>query len=221
MDESLWPIFIRLQGRAVLLLGGDGEAGRKGMALLSAGARLTIVAPALEGELLGEVLAGRAIWKRETFQPAHLEGMWLVVSVLVDATLNARLYAAAQESGVWLNVVDQPQFCTFIWPAVVERPPVLLAISTGGTSPALAGYLRRRLEVWLPVGIGPLAKRLSVWRESLAGDLPMRARFWRELLEQGVAERFLDGDEAGATDMVQAALEKQKRENPAANGDRL
>ncbi|MBF0127194.1 MAG: bifunctional precorrin-2 dehydrogenase/sirohydrochlorin ferrochelatase [Magnetococcales bacterium] len=206
MDGNLLPLFLRLQDRACLLVGGEGEAHPKGAALLRAGARLTIVAPELEGYLLREAQAGRASWRAEPFEPAHLDGMWLAVSALGDVVVNARLYAAAEERRVLLNVVDQPRYCTFVWPALVERPPVTVAIGTGGHAPALAGYLRRRIDAWLPAQVGALAESLAAWRRLVPGGLASRARFWRDLLDRGLAERFLDGDEKGAAAMVQDAL---------------
>ncbi|MBF0190567.1 MAG: bifunctional precorrin-2 dehydrogenase/sirohydrochlorin ferrochelatase [Magnetococcales bacterium] len=206
VEETLLPLFLRVRDRPCLLVGAGSEASRKGLALLAAGARLTILADSLEGELAAAVAAGLAFWSRGPFVPAHLDGMWLAVSASDDMALNAALHAAALERRVWLNVVDQPRFCTLIWPAVVVRPPVTLAITTGGAAPALAGYLRRRIEAWLPEGVGALARRLSVWRREVPGGLAARGRFWRELLDQGVAERFLQGDEAGAEEMVRQAL---------------
>ncbi|MBF0271483.1 MAG: bifunctional precorrin-2 dehydrogenase/sirohydrochlorin ferrochelatase [Magnetococcales bacterium] len=206
MEETLLPLFLRLQDRPCLLVGGGSEATRKGLALLSAGARLTIVSEQLEEGLAEAVRTGRACWRNEPFVPAHLDGVWLAISASADRALNAALHAAALERRVWLNVVDQPCFCTLVWPAVVVRPPVTLAITTSGAAPALAGYLRRRIEAWLPEGVGALARRLSVWRREVPGGLAARGRFWRELLDQGVAERFLQGDEAGAEEMVRQAL---------------
>ncbi|MEO5333771.1 MAG: hypothetical protein H7839_17300 [Magnetococcus sp. YQC-5] len=209
MEGFLLPVVLSVKGRACLLLGGSREAECKGLALLRAGARLTILAPILEGLLHDEVMAGRACWLNEPFRPNHLDGMWLAVSVVTDAFVNAALYAAAEERGVWLNVVDQPHFCTLIWPAIVERSPVTVAISTGGASPALAGYLRRQIDAWLPERLGVLAQRLSEWRARVPGGLETRARFWHDLLEQGMARRFLEGDETGAANMVQEALTKK------------
>ncbi|MBF0428981.1 MAG: bifunctional precorrin-2 dehydrogenase/sirohydrochlorin ferrochelatase, partial [Magnetococcales bacterium] len=133
-------------------------------------------------------------------------GMWLAVSVLSDVAINTQIFAAAVARNVLLNVVDQPQFCTFVWPAVVERLPVTVAIGTGGASPALAGYLRRQVEAWLPERIGLLAEWLALWRRRVPGGLSVRARFWRDVLDHGVAERFLAGDEEGANALLDKAL---------------
>ncbi|MBF0164602.1 MAG: bifunctional precorrin-2 dehydrogenase/sirohydrochlorin ferrochelatase [Magnetococcales bacterium] len=206
MAENLFPLFLRLSDRPCLLIGGQGEATRKGETLLAAGARLRILAEILDPPLAEAVRIGRAEWLRGGFEATMLDGVWLVVSDAPDEALNARLYAACQERGIWLNVVDQPDFCTVIWPAVVERSPVTVAITTAGRSPALAGYLRRRIASVLPERLGALAERLAAWRREVPGGLAARGAFWKRLLDGGVAERFLDGDEAGAERMVREAL---------------
>lgn len=213
MDGSMLPIFLRLRDCPCLLVGGEGETTThgKGLALLRAGARLTIVAPVLDTALREAVERGGAVWKPEPFQDGDLDGMWLAVSVSEDEDVNSRLFAGAVRRRIWLNVVDQPRFCTFYWPAVVERPPVVVAIATGGAAPALAGFLGRRLAAWLPERIGALAGRLAEWRAEVPGGVAARGRFWRELLDGGVADRFLSGDEEGATAGVRAALEAVNR----------
>ncbi|GAB0058924.1 Siroheme synthase [Candidatus Magnetaquicoccaceae bacterium FCR-1] len=210
MDETLFPLFLRLNGRLCLLVAGGAEATRKGETLLAAGARLRILAHTLDAALDGAVRDGRAEWLRGPFDEGMLAGVWLVVSDSPDESLNARLHAATLERGIWLNVVDQPRFCTVIWPAVVERSPVTVAITTGGRAPALAGYIRRRIASVLPERLGPLAERLAEWRRAVPGGLAARGAFWKRLLDAGLAERFLNGDEAGAERMVREAL----RESP-------
>ncbi|MBF0181023.1 MAG: hypothetical protein HQM03_13455 [Magnetococcales bacterium] len=211
--DGIWiPVFLQVRERECLLVGDGAEARAKGTALLRAGARLTVVAPELAGSLLEEARTGRLRWLAERFRPDHLDGVWLAVSALADEEVNAAIHAAALARGVWLNVVDRPRYCTFVWPAVVERPPVTVAISTGGRSPALAGYLRRRIGEWLPMGIGGLAERLAEWRKGVPGGLAARARFWHNLLNDGLAERYLAGDEAGAEAMVREALAQKGEE---------
>ncbi|MBF0613836.1 MAG: bifunctional precorrin-2 dehydrogenase/sirohydrochlorin ferrochelatase [Magnetococcales bacterium] len=202
------PFFLDVRGRSCLLVGGEGEAIRKGLALLNAGASLIVVAERLAAELAVAVQEGRALWRNEPFVAAHLDGVWLAVSTCADETVNARIHAAAEERRVWLNVVDQPRYCTVTWPAVVEHPPVCVAISTGGAAPALAGYLRQRIGAVVPERIGLLARHMARWRQQVPGGLAVRAAFWRGMMDQGLVERFLSGDEAGAEAMVRTALQQ-------------
>ncbi|MBF0214589.1 MAG: bifunctional precorrin-2 dehydrogenase/sirohydrochlorin ferrochelatase [Magnetococcales bacterium] len=221
MEASQLPLFLRLMDRLCLLVGSEGEATRKGLALLNAGAHLIIVAERLDGPLMEAVRAGRAIWKCEPFAPEHLDGVWLALSASPDEALNAKIHEAALARRVWLNVVDQPRYCTVIWPAVVSRPPVQVAIGTGGAAPALAGYLRRRIEAWLPERVGALAGRLAVWRSAVPGGVEARGLFWRNLLDQGVADRFLGGDEAHAEILVKQALDALETGGPAGEAENV
>ncbi|MEO5345636.1 MAG: bifunctional precorrin-2 dehydrogenase/sirohydrochlorin ferrochelatase [Magnetococcus sp. YQC-9] len=211
-QEHPFPLFMRLSDRLCLLIGCEGEAVRKGAALLAAGARLRILAERLDDVFMNAADAGRVERLDGPFAPEMLDGVRLVVSASADEALNARVHAAAEARGIWINVVDQPRFCTVIWPAVVERSPVTVAISTAGRAPALAGYVRRRIEALLSERLGFLAERLAEWRGEVPGGLEARGRFWRRLLDGGVAERFLAGDEAGAERLVREALARGEKE---------
>lgn len=209
MPNALFPVFLDLAGRRCLLIGGERCAVEKGNALLASGAHVTVVAPRLATPLQEQMQAGRLRWLAEHFREEHMERVWFVVSTLSDEAKNRRIHAEANRRRLFLNVVDQPAFCTFHWPASLHRPPVNVAFSTGGTSPALAGYLRRKMETLLPEHITELAHWLAAWRTTIAPllpDLTARGRLWRTLFDQGVAERFLSGDKTGADTMIHDAL---------------
>lgn len=211
MSETLFPVFLQLSNRPCLLIGGEGCAVEKGEALLAAGGCLTVVAPRLAVTLKDHAQAGRLTWFPETFQESHMEHTWFVVSTLRNVVENRRIFEAANRRCLFLNVVDQPEFCTFHWPATIHRPPVTVAFSTGGKSPALSGYLRRTMEGLLPENMGTLAHWLAAWRHSvspLLPDLESRGRFWRTLFDRGLAECFLSGDKDGAETMIRDALEQ-------------
>lgn len=209
-DHPLFPAFLRLSGQPCLLVGGDAVALGRAEALLKVGARLTVVAREPVPEIVALAGQGRLVWLDEPFRPEQLDGVWLAVSALADRAVNARIHAEAQARRVPLNVVDQPDFCSFYWPALVERTPVVVAFSTGGSSPVLAGYLRQRLEAWLHPETGRLAAWLAGWRQRVAPRLPdlaARGRFWRRLLERGLAERYLAGEVEAAEGMIREALD--------------
>lgn len=215
MAEPFFPLFLQLSRRACLLIGGGESAVEKGLRLLAAGASLTVVAPRLAPELQRRVETGEMRWLPETFRESHLEAVWFVVSTLRDKAENHRIYLETNRRHIFLNVVDQPDYCSCHWPAILERPPVTVAFSTRGESPALASYLRRTLEKVLPEHLGELAHWLSQWRQQvqpLLPDLAARGQFWRRLFDQGMADRFLSGDVTGAETMIRQAMDADSRE---------
>ncbi|GAB6932937.1 precorrin-2 dehydrogenase/sirohydrochlorin ferrochelatase family protein [Calditerricola satsumensis] len=142
----LYPVFLNLQGRPCLVVGGGAVAERKVHGLLAAEARVTVVSPAATDALRTLAERGAIRWLARPFEPDDVSGMALVVAATNRPEVNARVSEAAQRHGVWVNVVDQPERCTFFVPSVVRRGDLVLAVSTGGASPSLARRIRRELE---------------------------------------------------------------------------
>ncbi len=145
--ELLYPAFLKLAGRRVVLVGGGKVALAKHAALQAAGARVTVVAPAVDPELL-QTQDGTTVALRE-FAPVDLDGAWFVVAA-ATAEVNRAVLAAAESRRVFVNAVDDPSAATAYAGGVIRRGEVTLAISTGGTAPALAGLLREGIEALLP-----------------------------------------------------------------------
>ena len=129
-----------------MVIGGGPVAFRKTAALIRCGARVTVVSPELSTGLKRLVRQKRVRWKRRPFRPADLAGMELVVAATDDESTNRAAVREARRRRIWINVVDRPELCSFILPSVFRRGKLVLAISTGGTSPALAKWIRRDLE---------------------------------------------------------------------------
>ncbi len=195
------PIFLRLAGQPCLVVGGGEVAARKVNALLRAGARVTVVSPALVEELSALAESGRIAVRRKLFGSADLKASRLVISATNRRSVNEAVAAAAQARDIPVNVVDCPELCTFIFPAIVDRSPVVIAISTGGASPVLARLVRARLEAALPAAYGRLAGLAEAARQRVKAALPdarRRRRFWESVLQGGLAELIFAGrdDEA-------------------------
>lgn len=178
-----FPVFVRLDDQPVLLVGGGEVALRKARLLVRAGAQVRVVAPEVHAELAalqGVEVIGQG------FEPAHLEGMRLCVAATDDMAVNRAVAAAAETAGVWVNVVDDPRHSRFITPAIIDRSPLLIAISSAGSAPVLARRLREQLEATLPATLGALARFMGEARARLKPKLgvDVRRRLW---------ERFLDG----------------------------
>ncbi|MEK7423048.1 MAG: bifunctional precorrin-2 dehydrogenase/sirohydrochlorin ferrochelatase [Actinomycetota bacterium] len=159
-----YPIVVRLNGRRVLVVGGGPVALRKVGALLAAGASITVVSPEFVGGF--ESLSG-VEQVRRCYEPADLDSAWLVVAATNDPVVQQRIFDDGERAGVWVNAVDDPERCSFILPAIERRGPVIVAVSTQGRSPTLAGQLRDHLAGCLPDDVAELAERMSDQRRQI------------------------------------------------------
>lgn len=195
------PIFMNVRGRPCLLIGGGDVAARKARLLLEAGAKLTVVSPTLGPTLTGLAASGKVAHRAERFTEAHLQGMTLVFAATDDKSVNEHVYRAASERGIPVNVVDQPDLCTFIMPSIVDRSPVLVAVSTGGAAPVLARLIRARLETLIPAAYGRLANLVAEFRDRVKKHFvhPVeRRRFWESVLDGPIAEQVHAGQDEQA-----------------------
>ena len=200
-------VFLQLEGQPCLVVGGGQVAARKVERLLEAAARVTVVAPQLCPELTEHPHIRHL---PERFQPAHLDSVRLVVAATSDDAVNRAVATAAKARGLPINVVDSPELCTFILPAIVRRAPIQIAIGTGGAAPLLARSLRARIETWLPAGYGLLAALLARYREQAKERIPnpdQRRRFWEQVLDGSTAELAISGQEQAAAQQLEAMLQ--------------
>lgn len=153
---KLYPLFADLAGLPVLVVGGGSVACRKAQALLDAGAHVTVGAPQLDERLVRQFDEGRIVWRCSEFVPEWLDGMWLVIVATGDRSLNASVAAEAGKQRIFANVVDDAELSRFHVPAVVDRSPLVVAISTAGAAPALARRVRETLERVLDHALGAL-----------------------------------------------------------------
>jgi uroporphyrin-III C-methyltransferase/precorrin-2 dehydrogenase/sirohydrochlorin ferrochelatase len=210
------PIFLKLAGEPCAVIGGGEVAARKVALLLSAGARVTVTAPQLCPALAELAQQGRIDHRAATFEPGALAGVALVIAATDDRTVNAEVSRRARAQGTPVNVVDDPELCSFILPAIVDRSPVLIAVSTGGASPVLARLLRARLESLIPATYGQLASLAQRFRERVKRALPPSSRrpFWERVLQGPIAELVLSGRLRQAEDSLELALEDSAQRGP-------
>ncbi len=217
------PLQLDLQGRDCLVVGAGEVALRKINALLDAGARITLVAP--DGhpdlkKLVQDCAADdrRVAWHRRCYQPDDVVGRWLVVSATGDTEVSRQVYADCEAARIWVNTVDQPAFCSVLFPARVDRGAVQIAIGTSGRSPTLSRILRAWLEARLPARLGQLAQFAGERRQQVRAQLPdaqARQQFWQKVLDGPPAESVLAGDEAGAARQFDAHLLQASQAAPA------
>lgn len=205
------PLHFDLRDRPCLLVGGGEIAFRKATLLNSAGAKLTIVAPGICDELRALATTGGHTLVERAWRETDLAGQVLVVSATDNADINAQVSRAAQARQIPVNVVDQPALCTVIFPAIVDRSPVVISVSTGGKSPVLTRYLREMLEALVGDGYSRLANFLGAQRDALKARFPSADRRRRHTEQfmaspgmghamqgnEAEAQRFLDRETSG------------------------
>jgi uroporphyrin-III C-methyltransferase / precorrin-2 dehydrogenase / sirohydrochlorin ferrochelatase len=206
---NYFPVFFDLRAQKVLVVGGGDVAARKVALLERAGAAIKLVAPLISPELMARAATGTIKIEIREFVPADLDGARLVIVATSRRAVNRWIAALSDSRGIPVNVVDDRDASRFIVPAVIDRDPVLVAISTGGASPVLARRLRERVEALLPKQIGEFASWLQVLRRSARRalrDVSARRRFFEELVDGPAARRFVAGDHQGARRIAQQLL---------------
>jgi uroporphyrin-III C-methyltransferase/precorrin-2 dehydrogenase/sirohydrochlorin ferrochelatase len=216
---ELLPVSLVVRCRRCVVVGGGEVAARKAQMLCRAQARVTVVAPELGAALLAMHAAGEVEHEQGRFRAEHLEGAMLVIAATDDPDVNAAVHAAALGRGIPVNVVDQPRLCTFAMPAIIDRSPILIAISSGGVAPVLARLLRARLESMVPATFGRLAALGERFRGAVKRQIvhpESRRMFWEQVFQGPIAELALAGREPQAHEAFEAALAQAEGRPPAA-----
>ena len=207
------PVCLKLTDAPVVVVGGGAVATRKARLLLRAGASLTVVAPAIDGELEQLLAEHGGVWQQARYREVDLHGKKLAVAATSDESVNERVFRDATALSIPVNVVDRPEFCTFVFPALVDRDPVLIAVSSGGRSPVLTRILRRQIEALVPAAYGRLAEFAGRFRRRVRDALPAdapRRQLWEEALEGAVAAEVLARREARAEQLLLQQLAATK-----------
>jgi uroporphyrin-III C-methyltransferase / precorrin-2 dehydrogenase / sirohydrochlorin ferrochelatase len=206
---NYFPLFFDLNGQKVLVVGGGEVALRKVALLERCGASISLVAPEIAPEIMQYAAAGKLKLSLREFAPGDLDGARLVIVATARRAVNRWIANLSESRNIPVNVVDDAEGSRFIVPAIVDRDPVLVAISTGGASPVLARRLRERLEALIPARIGELASWLRALRQPsrlrLRGT-DERRRFFEAIVDGPAGRRFIDGDIHGAQRIAQHLL---------------
>lgn len=192
MTSELYPLFMKLDGRRVLVVGAGRVAARKITSLLACGAEVLVTAPEALDKVRALAEAGRIKWQQRSFEIADIEGCRLVMVASNDRSLNESVAEAAAAAGIPVNVADVPDLCDFYVPAVVNRQPLKIAVSTDGASPALARRIREELEENYPSAFGNYVNLLGEIREEVKGRAPHRLQEVSEALAAPEVRRRLE-----------------------------
>jgi siroheme synthase-like protein len=191
---SLFPIFVKLAGRLVVIVGGGAVAEQKIPGLLSADARVRLIAPAITAQIAEWVRFGRIDYQAKEFAANDLSGAFLVVAATSAPGVNAAVFQAAEERGILCNAVDDIAHCHFYYGAVVQRGDLQIAISTNGKSPALAQRLRNEFEAQFGPEYEVWLQWLGAAREALRASGPTSEagkKLLHELASRPMYEEFL------------------------------
>ncbi|MFZ5841941.1 MAG: siroheme synthase CysG [Pseudomonadota bacterium] len=184
-----FPLFLKLDRLPVLVVGGGDVAERKIALLQAAGAAVTVGAPELTPALQTQVAQQRLHWRNGEFDESWLHEQRLVIAATDDRAVNARVYHAAEARAIPVNVVDDPELSRFIVPAIVDRSPVVIAISSGGRAPVLARRVRAQLETVLDESLGRLAALAERFRDrakQVFGSVSARRQFWERVFDSDI-----------------------------------
>lgn len=215
------PIFIQIKQRPCLVVGGGSIAARKVALLRKAQADVTVVSPVLCEELQKLNNDGLIQHEKRVFEDSDLQSCVLVIAATNQRPINEHVSQLAHKLRLPVNVVDNPDLCSFIMPSIIDRSPVVIAISTGGSSPVLARLIRTKLEGSIPAAYGHLAKLVEGFRDKVKTAFPnveSRRGFWEKILEGKVAELVFTGHEDEAKQELDKAIDAGAK-NPELPGE--
>jgi uroporphyrin-III C-methyltransferase/precorrin-2 dehydrogenase/sirohydrochlorin ferrochelatase len=205
------PIFIQVKQRPCLVVGGGPVAARKVALLRKAEGDVTVVSPELCNELTDLAEAGKIQHKAKAFAAEDMDNCDLVIAATNQREVNEQVSELARQQRLPVNVVDNPDLCSFIMPSIIDRSPVVIAVSTGGASPVLARLIRTKLEGIIPAAYGKLAALVDGFRGKVKAAFPnveSRRGFWEKILEGRVAELVFAGNEPEARKLLQKAVDE-------------
>jgi siroheme synthase-like protein len=202
-----YPVNLVVAGRRCVVVGGGRIAARKIKALLAAGAAVHVVAPNVGEQVDGWAREGRLELDRRPFAPSDLDGAWLATTATGVADVDRAVFEAGEARGIWVNSADDPEHCSFTLMSVVRQGDLVVTIGTGGRSPALAAWLRRRLQAELGPEYAVLLEILAGAREELlAAGRSTEDAGWQPVLDSGMLDLIRAGRVDEAKELLRACL---------------
>lgn len=202
-----------INNRQCLVVGGGKVAARKVHLLCRAGAKVTVISPELTSDLKSMLQNNEIVSLAENYNGVNMSDYAVVIAATDQSDVNKQVSDDANSQGVPVNVVDQPELCSFIMPSIIDRSPVQIAVSTGGASPVLARLLRSKLETVIPSAYGRLAKLIESYRNKVKqkfSSIDDRKKFWEDVLEGPIAESLIAGKDSDAKQALEKAVAQAK-----------
>ena len=215
------PIFVNIRQKPCLVVGGGKIAARKIELLVKAGAQVQVVSPQLCNETASLKEEAKIEHINREFEASDIDNKNIVIAATNDQQVNKTVSELAQAQNIPVNVVDAPDLCSFIVPSIIDRSPVQIAISTGGSSPVLARTIRTRLETCIPSAYGKLGALLESFRESVKqrfSDVDKRRKFWESVLQGPIPELVFSDQNDKAYTALQKVID-DANEHPSFEGE--
>ena len=207
---DIFPISLKLQQQPCLIVGGGHIAYRKAMLLAKAGAKVDVLAPEIDVNLLQLVQQSQGQYVQDVFSPSTaLRHYRLVIAATDNNLVNQQVFAACEAENVLVNSVDDPPHCRFMVPAIIDRSPLVISVASNGTSPVLSRQIRTQLESTIPHGMGKLAEFSGQWRAAVKQKIvnpDERRIFWEELYASPLKEQVFNDNLDAANQSIQQAL---------------
>jgi uroporphyrin-III C-methyltransferase/precorrin-2 dehydrogenase/sirohydrochlorin ferrochelatase len=204
------PIFLNIKNRHCVVIGGGDVATRKINLLLKADADVTVVSPSVVDAIQVLIEDKKVKLIKAYFEKSQLIGACLVIAATDNQAVNEAVSRDAQALNVPVNVVDAPDLCTFTMGSIIERSPVVIAVSSEGNAPVLARYIRTKIETMLPAGYGRIAEIAGEFRDKVKfkfATTQERRIFWEDVLQGPMVERVLSGQEQAARELLQHLID--------------
>ena len=207
-----FPVFLDGSKINPMVIGGGDVAARKIELLLKTTTRITVLSEQFSESVERLIISNQLTKLSQSYQPGLLEGKNLVIAATDNSDVNAAIYQEANTLGILINVVDQPQLCTYITPAIIDRSPMIIALSSSGSAPILVRMLREQIEKVLPNAYGRLAEFSLKFRDHVKArvkGLRNRRTFWEQTLKGQIGQDILNGQTARAEQQLIASLNQQ------------
>lgn len=208
-----FPIFLDAKKFNAVVIGGGNVAARKIELLLKSKAKITVVSPALKESVKGLLANQQLTWIKDEYAPHFLDNHQLVIAATNIKSVNIAISIAANHRGMLINVVDDPALCNYITPAIIDRDPMIIALSSSGNAPILLQMLKSQIEQMLPAAYGSLARFCGRYRIEVQARIKQfseRRLFWKKILTGDVAKQLMAGDEEQALELFNQALTTEK-----------
>ncbi|QCI18388.1 uroporphyrinogen-III C-methyltransferase [Buchnera aphidicola (Aphis nasturtii)] len=205
------PVFLDLKYKNILVVGAGEVAFNKIKLLLRAHAVVNIIAKDMCSEIRSLLVQKKVFWLSKEFQISYLKNIFLVIAATSNTELNQTIFKKCNKLKMLVNVVDDQSKCSFIFPSIIDRSPIIIAMSSGGTAPVLLRLLRKKIESILPIRLGNVAKIAGCWRSIVKkqfSNLLERKRFWEKLFNSIFVQYIINGKEKKAVSFLESIIKK-------------